>query len=89
MLALVKAIALALRHRDVMEDRGIQMCRLEINYWWRFQGRSHKPFNFEDGMDDDAESDEEVETLRQGLLAVKIPMNSNREFVSLGQALLS
>ena len=46
-------------------------------------------FNFEDGMDDDAESDEEVETLRQGLLAVKIPMNSNREFVSLGQALLS
>ena len=30
-------------------------------------------FNFEDGMNDDAESDEEVETLRQGLLAVKIP----------------
>ena len=30
-------------------------------------------FNFEDGMDDDAESDEEVEMLWQGLLAVKIP----------------
>ena len=30
-------------------------------------------FNFEDGMYDDVESDEEVEMLRQGLLAVKIP----------------
>nr|POE67861.1 hypothetical protein CFP56_62033 [Quercus suber] len=30
-------------------------------------------FSFEDGMDDDTESDGEVETLRQGLLAVKIP----------------
>ena len=36
-------------------------------------GTFSQAFNFEDGMDDDAESDEEVETLLQGLLAVKIP----------------
>nr|POE54626.1 hypothetical protein CFP56_53197 [Quercus suber] len=30
-------------------------------------------FSFEDGMDDDIESDGEVEMLRQGLLAIKIP----------------
>ena len=39
---------------------------------WAFS----QAFSFEDGMDDDAESDEEVETLRQGLLAVKF----SREF---------
>ena len=39
-------------------------------------GAFSQAFSFEDGMDDDAESDEEVETLRQGLLAVKF----SREF---------
>nr|POE67859.1 hypothetical protein CFP56_62031 [Quercus suber] len=36
-------------------------------------GAFAQAFSFEDGMDDDTESDGEVETLRQGLLAVKIP----------------
>ena len=35
-------------------------------------------FNFEDGIDDDAESDEEVESFLQGLLAVKIPNELKR-----------
>ena len=52
------------------------MLRLEISWWVKFQGRSHKLFSFEDGMDDDAESDGEVEMLRQGLLSVKF----SREF---------
>ena len=39
-------------------------------------GAFSQAFSFEDGMDDDAESDEEVETLRQGLLSVKL----SREF---------
>ena len=41
-------------------------------------GAFSQAFNFEDGMDDDVESDEEVETLRQGLLAVKIPSELKR-----------
>ena len=41
-------------------------------------GAFSQSFNFEDGMDDDAESDEEVETPRQGLLAVKIPTELKR-----------
>ena len=52
------------------------MLRLEISWWVKFQGRSHKLFSFKDGMDDDAESDGEVEMLRQGLLLVKF----SREF---------
>ena len=36
-------------------------------------GAFAQAFNFEDGMDDDTESDGEVEMLRQGLLSVKIP----------------
>ena len=36
-------------------------------------GAFAQAFSFEDGMDDEVESDGEVETLRQGLLAVKIP----------------
>ena len=36
-------------------------------------GAFAQAFNFEDGMDDDTESYGEVETLRQGLLSVKIP----------------
>ena len=39
-------------------------------------GAFSQAFSFEDGMDDDAESDEEVETLRQGLVSVKL----SREF---------
>ena len=39
-------------------------------------GAFSQAFSFEDGLDDDAESDEEVETLRQGLLSVKL----SREF---------
>ena len=41
-------------------------------------GAFSQAFNFEDGMDDDAESDEEVESLRQGLLTVKIPSELKR-----------
>ncbi|XP_030943405.1 uncharacterized protein LOC115968223 [Quercus lobata] len=36
-------------------------------------GAFAQAFSFEDGMDDEVESDGEIETLRQGLLAVKIP----------------
>uniref|UniRef100_A0A7N2LFW7 DUF4283 domain-containing protein n=1 Tax=Quercus lobata TaxID=97700 RepID=A0A7N2LFW7_QUELO len=36
-------------------------------------GAFAQAFSFKDGMDDDTESDGEVETLRQGLLVVKIP----------------
>ena len=39
-------------------------------------GAFSQAFSFEDGMDDDAELDEEVETLRQGLVSVKL----SREF---------
>ena len=41
-------------------------------------GAFSQAFNFEDGMDDDAKSDEEVETLQQGLLVVKIPSELKR-----------
>ena len=39
-------------------------------------GAFSQAFSLEDGMDDDAESDGEVETLRQGLLSMKL----SREF---------
>ena len=39
-------------------------------------GAFSQAFRFKDGMDDDAESDEEVEMLRQGLLSMKL----SREF---------
>ena len=39
-------------------------------------GAFSQAFSFKDGMDDDVESDGEVETLRQGLLSVKF----SREF---------
>ena len=36
-------------------------------------------FNFEDLMEDDVESDEEIETLRQGLVAVKFSKEDKQQ----------
>ena len=70
-------IALAHRHRSM---GGGGLWNLNASFKDRLVGEIpgafSQAFSFEDGMDDDAGSDEEVETLRQGLLSVKL----SREF---------
>ena len=72
----VMDIALAHRHRSM----GGGLWNLNASFKDRLVGEIpgvfSQAFSFEDGMDDDAKSDEEVETLRQGLLSVKL----SREF---------
>ena len=52
-------------------------------------GAFSQAFSSKDGMDDDAESDGEVETLWQGLLSMKLSREFKQKSVSLGEEHLS